>query len=50
MANIKKSEKTGKWEVRLSLGFNEEGKRVQRYFSAERKKTVEYWVADQIRA
>lgn len=50
MANIKKNEKTGKWEVRLSLGFNEEGKRVQRYFSDERKKTVEYWVADQIRA
>lgn len=50
MANIKKNEKTGKWEVRLSLGFNEEGKRVQRYFSDERKKTVEYWVADQVRA
>ncbi|WP_256441032.1 MULTISPECIES: hypothetical protein [unclassified Exiguobacterium] len=42
MANSKKNEKTGKWEVRLSLGFNEEGKRVQRYFSDERKKTVEY--------
>lgn len=50
MANIKKNTKTGKWEVRLSLGFDEEGKRIQRFFSDDRKQTVQFWVAEQLRA
>lgn len=50
MANIKKNKKSGKWEVRLSLGVDEEGKRIQRFFSDDRKQTVQFWVAEQIRA
>lgn len=39
----------GRWKVRLNLGFDETGKRIQRSFSSERKKEVEFWVADQLR-
>ncbi|WP_290749610.1 hypothetical protein [Exiguobacterium sp. UBA3968] len=39
----------GRWKVRLNLGFDETGKRIQRSFSPERKKEVEFWVADQLR-
>ncbi len=39
----------GRWKVRMSLGFDETGKRIQLSFSSERKKEVEFWVADQLR-
>lgn len=38
-----------RWKVRLNLGFDETGKRIQRSFSSERKKEVEFRVADQLR-
>lgn len=39
----------GRWKVRINLGFDETGKRIQLSYSSERKKEVEFWVADQLR-
>ncbi|WP_393965231.1 tyrosine-type recombinase/integrase [Exiguobacterium sp. S22-S28] len=50
MANIKKNEKTGLWWVRLSLGTDECGKRIQAYYSNKRKQEVEFWIAEQVAA
>ncbi|AHA31282.1 site-specific integrase [Exiguobacterium sp. MH3] len=50
MANIKKNPKTGLWWVRLSLGTDERGKRIQHYYSNKRKQEVEFWIAEQLTA
>ncbi|WP_041256021.1 hypothetical protein [Exiguobacterium antarcticum] len=50
MANIKKNTKTGLWWVRLSLGTDKCGKRIQSYYSNKRKQEVEFWIAEQVAA
>ncbi|MFP3892753.1 tyrosine-type recombinase/integrase [Exiguobacterium indicum] len=45
MTNIKKNPKTGKWETRISLGFDERGRRIQRFKSTDTKRELEYWMA-----
>lgn len=50
MATIKKNEKTGLWWIRLSLGTDENGKRIQAYFSSKRKQEVEFWIAEKMTA
>ncbi|UKS54912.1 tyrosine-type recombinase/integrase [Exiguobacterium acetylicum] len=46
MTNIKKNPTTGKWETRVSLGFDERGKRIQRFKRADTKRELEYWMAN----
>jgi len=46
MTNIKKNPTTGKWEARISLGFDERGKRIQKYKRADTKRELEYWMAN----
>ncbi|WP_215115402.1 site-specific integrase [Exiguobacterium sp. s80] len=46
MTNIKKNATTGKWEARISLGFDERGKRIQKYKRADTKRELEYWMAN----
>lgn len=46
MTNIKKNSATGKWEARISLGFDERGKRIQKYKRADTKRELEYWMAN----
>jgi len=50
MANIKKNAKTGLWWVRLSLGTDECGKRIQAYYSNKRKQEVKFWIAEEVAA
>ncbi|VWX38787.1 hypothetical protein EXIGUO9Y_90008 [Exiguobacterium oxidotolerans] len=50
IANIKKNTKTGLWWVRLSLGTDECGKRIQAYYSNKRKQEVEFWISEQVSA
>ncbi|WP_214810859.1 site-specific integrase [Exiguobacterium sp. s127] len=45
MTKIKKNPKNGKWEARISLGFDESGKRIQRFKSTDTKRELEYWMA-----
>ncbi|WP_214848927.1 tyrosine-type recombinase/integrase [Exiguobacterium sp. s138] len=45
MTNIKKNPTSGKWEARISLGYDERGRRIQRFKRANTKRELEYWVA-----